>query len=161
MFIRLVLILQQIRDKYGASLNPRQGIFVLNSYTIYIHIPEYIFTYLEHGNFNRELGGKILNFCSLKSWKKVPQTQDTFVLWSCNREDHMALNVNINIRPFVAEFSGRDRRMIPVFRIFNSLFLRKLIFYFFLTLCECNLLYSWQIFIQCHSEVLIQRSLNK
>lgn len=58
MFISFVLILQPIRDNYGVSLNPRQGIFVLNYYIIYSHIQEYIFTYLEHGNFTRELGGK-------------------------------------------------------------------------------------------------------
>lgn len=78
MFIRFVLILQQIRDNYGASLNPRQGIFVLNSYIIYTHIPEYIFTW-SMGTLI-ENWEKILNFCSLKLWKGVPQTQDTLVL---------------------------------------------------------------------------------
>ena len=43
----------------------------------------------------------------------------------------MAVDVTINIRLFVANFSGKSREMILFFQILNLFFLQKLFFYFF------------------------------
>lgn len=59
-FISLVLIIQQTRDSYGVSLNPRPRIFVLHSHVIYTNVSEYIFMHLEHRKYNRDLE-KFLN----------------------------------------------------------------------------------------------------
>lgn len=47
--------------------------------------------------------------------------------WDIN---HMVVNVTINVRLFVANFSGKSKRMISVFQMFNPFFLQKIFFFF-------------------------------
>lgn len=119
---------QQIRDNHGISLHPRSQIFALYPYIVILIISEYIFIFwsIENGIQNKKKITKPVKASG--SRKEYPKQRSLLFYDLGTGHYYMAVDVTINIRLFVANFSGKGREMILIFQILNLFSFAKIIF---------------------------------